>query len=271
MGAAVLWSSAGAAIKLCALTGWQVSLGRSLVAGVTIFLFVPSARVRPTPQVLLVSLAYAATVSLFAVANKMTTAANSIFLQDTAPLYVVLLSGLVLGERPSVGELLSVPLFLLGLGLFFCDRLTAGQQAGNVVALTAGVAFALCILGLRSLRGANTAPLFWGNLLAALVSVPFAWGCPAPHLVDLGLVAFLGVFQLGLSYVLFARGLRHTSAVEASLLALLEPVLNPLWTFLLVGERPGRWAVVGGSIILCATALRALAPWLAAPALKETA
>lgn len=262
LAAATLWSTAGAAIKLCQLSGWQINFGRSAVAALFIAAIIPSARRRPDRGVAGVAVAYAFTVLLFVLANKATTSANAIFLQDTAPLWVLLLSGVLLHERPTRGELLSAPLFLAGLLLFFLDQLSPGQAAGNVIAVGSGVAFALCILGLRKLGARNVGAIVWGNALAALLSLPMALRGPAPTARDLGLVLFLGVFQLGASYALFARGLRHTPAVEASLLALVEPVLNPVWTFLLTGERPGPWAVRGGLVILGATLWRTLAPWL---------
>jgi DME family drug/metabolite transporter len=262
LAAAALWSTAGAAIKLCTLNAWQISLGRSLVAAVVLWLFLPGARVRPSRGTWAVAAAYAVTVVLFTVANKLTTSANAIFLQDTAPLYVLLLSPFLLRERPSRGELLSVPLFLLGLLLFFRDQLTPGQVSGNLLALLSGVSFALCILGLRRLGGSNAPALVLGNLLAVAASFPGALSGTHVTLPNLGIVLFLGVFQLGLSYALFARGVRHTPATEASLLALLEPVLNPVWTFLLAGERPGPWALAGGSLILLGTLWRTLAPWM---------
>ena len=261
LAAATLWSTAGAAIKLCGLSGWQINLGRSLIAAGVLALLFRDARRRPDRGVLWVSVAYAFTVLLFVLANKATTSANAIFLQDTAPVWVLLLSPWLLHERPSRSELLSVPLFLVGLTLFFLDQLSPGQTVGNVIALASGVAFALCILGLRKLGPRNVGAIVWGNLIAALIALPMAVRGPSPTVRDLGLVAFLGVFQLGLSYGLFARGLRHTPAVEASLLALVEPVLNPVWTFLFTGERPGPWAVRGGVIILVATLWRTLAPW----------
>jgi len=264
LAAAALWSTAGAAIKLCSLSAWQISLGRSLVAAVVLFALLPGARARPSPRSWAVAAAYAVTVVLFTLATKLTTAANAIFLQDTAPLYVLLLSPILLSERPSRGELLSVPLFAVGLLLFFRDRLTPGQLSGNLLALASGVAFALCILGLRRLGGSNAPPLLLGNLLAAAASMPGSLGGPPVTPRDLGIVLFLGIFQLGLSYALFARGVRHTPAVEASLLALLEPVLNPVWTFLLTGERPGPWAVAGGGLVLLGTIWRTLAPWVEA-------
>lgn len=258
--AALLWSTAGAVIKLNpGLGAMQLAGGRSLVAGLVLLLLFRDARVRPTRGVLAVALAYAATVVLFVVANKWTTSANAIFLQDTAPLYVLLLSPWLLGERPTRGELLSAPVFLLGLSLFFLDALTPGQRAGNLVALASGVSFALSILGLRKLGGAGVGAIVWGNLLAAFLTAPWALQGPAPGLPGWGVLLFLGIFQLGLAYAAFSRGVTHVPAVEASLLILLEPVLNPVWTFLLTGERPGPWALVGGAVILAATAWRTVA------------
>jgi drug/metabolite transporter (DMT)-like permease len=264
LAAAVLWSTGGAAIKLSGLDAWQLAGGRSAVAGLFLLALVPAARRRPTRLSLGVAAAYAVTVTLFVLANKLTTAANAIFIQDTAPLWVLLLSPLLLREWPTRGELLSVPIFALGFALFFLDRLSPGQLAGNLVAMASGVAFAVSIVGLRRLGDGGPAALALGNLLTAAVALPLWPLGPAATPLDLGLVAFLGVFQLGLAYLCFTTGLQGTPAVEASLLALLEPVLNPIWTFLLAGERPGPWAVAGGAVILAATAWRTAQPALLA-------
>jgi drug/metabolite transporter (DMT)-like permease len=262
LAAAVLWSTAGAAIKLMGLNGWQLSGGRSVVAAVAVAAMVPSSRVRPRPLVLAVAFANALTVILFVQATKLTTAANAIFLQETAPLWVLLLAPLLLAERPSRGELLSIPVYALGLALFFVDDLTAGQTAGKLCALGSGLAFGVTIVGLRHLREDGPGALLWGSVIAAALTLPL-WGTgPAPTALDLALIVFLGVFQLALAYVCFARGLRGVTAVEASLLMLLEPVLNPIWTYLVAGERPGPWALAGGAVVLAATAWRALIPVL---------
>jgi drug/metabolite transporter (DMT)-like permease len=262
LAAAVLWSTAGAAIKSCGLDALQIAGGRSLVAAAFIFLAVRDARARPDRRVLLVSVAYAATVVFFVVATKLTTAANAIFIQDTAPLWVLLLSPWLLGERPTRGELLAVPIFGLGLGLFFLDELTAGQTRGNLVALLSGVAFGLSIIGLRVLRERGPVALVWGNLLAAAVTLPFWPLGPAATPRDLAIVLFLGVFQLGLAYLCFSRGVTGTPAIEASLIVLVEPVLNPIWTFIVAGERMGPWAAAGAVVVLLATAWRTMAPVL---------
>ncbi|HSP81652.1 MAG TPA: EamA family transporter [Myxococcaceae bacterium] len=256
LAAAVLWSTAGAAVKLSTLSAWQLASGRSLVAALVLALAFPAGRRLPSRRGLGVSVAYAATVVLFILANKLTTSANAIFLQDTAPLYVLLLSPLLLRERPTRGELAAVPVFLLGLSLFFLDRLAPGQLGGNLTALASGVAFAFTILGLRAANEEGPVVLVWGNLIAGVSVLVPALGGPTPTPLDVGLLLFLGVFQLGLAYTLFTWGIRNTPAVEASLLILLEPVLNPVWTFLLAGEQPGPWALVGGTIILIATAWR---------------
>jgi drug/metabolite transporter, DME family len=254
LSAAALWSTAGAAIKLCGLNAWQIAGGRSLVAGAMLFAFVPGTRTRPDRKVLGVGAAYAGTVLLFVVANKLTTAANAIFIQDTAPLYVLLLSPFLLREKATRSELLSVPLYAIGIIMFFMDQLSPGQLRGNLIALVSGVTFALSIMGLRHLReGRGDAAAAWGNAMAFVVALPLAASGPHVTFRDLGLIAYLGVFQLGLAYLLFARGLEHTSAVEASLLVLLEPVLNPVWTFAFAGERPGPWAICGGGVVLTAT------------------
>ncbi len=263
LAAAVLWSTAGAAIKSCGLDAWQIAGGRSLVAGAFLLLAAREARVRPAPRVLLVSVAYAFTVVLFVLATKMTTAANAIFIQDTAPLWVLLLSPFLLHELPTRGELLAIPLYAVGLGLFFLDELSAGQVAGNVVALGSGLSFAFSITGLRRLGNEGPAALVWGNALAAAATLPFWRFGPRAAPSDLALLVYLGIFQLALAYLAFWRGLLRTPAIEASLLVLLEPVLNPVWTYVFAGERPGPWAMAGGAVVLAATAWRTMAPLVA--------
>jgi DME family drug/metabolite transporter len=262
LSAAVLWSTAGAVIKSVHLDAWQIAGGRSLVAGLFLLAASRESRVRPTLPVLLVSAAYAATTIGFVRATKLTTAANAIFIQDTAPVWVLAFSPWLLRERPTRGELLAIPVYAAGLGLFFLDELTSGQVLGNALAAGSGLSFGLSIIGFRRLRHDGPAALAWGNFLAAAVTLPLFASGPSPRGVDLALVAFLGVFQLGLSYLAFSRGLAGTPAIEASLLVLLEPVLNPIWTFLVAGERPGPWAIAGGAVVLGATAWRTVAPIL---------
>ncbi len=263
LAAAALWSTAGAAMKLCGLDALQITGGRSLVAGLFLAAVLPEARRLPGRRMLLGIAGYAATVALFSTANKLTTAANAIFLQSTAPVWVLLLSPLLSSDRPTRGEVLALPVYALGLARFFLDELAPGQLAGNLVALVAGLTFAVCILGVRRAGEDAQATLMWGNLVAAALVLPLWSRGPVPRPMDLALLAYLGVFQLGLAYLCVGRGVVHVPALEASLLVLLEPILNPIWTFLFAGERPGPWALAGGGVVLAATAWRTLAPALA--------
>jgi drug/metabolite transporter, DME family len=168
----------------------------------------------------------------------------------------MLLSPMLLNERPSRSELTSAPIFLIGLALFFFDQLSPGQMLGNGVAILSGVAFALAIIGLRAVGEAGPLALSWGNLLAGVGVAPFAAAGFAPVATDWLVLGWLGVFQLAAAYLLFSRGVRETPATEASLLILIEPVLSPVWTFIFAGERPGPWALAGGAVILMATLWR---------------
>jgi drug/metabolite transporter (DMT)-like permease len=259
LAAAVLWSTAGAAIKSSTLTAWQIAGGRALFAAIVLAVFLPEARLVRDRLTLAVAAVYAATTVSFVYANTKTTAANAIFLQDAAPLWILVLSPLLLREHPSRGELAIAPVYLAGTALFFVDELAPGGFVGNVVGVISGVCFALLIMGLRRLRtGGAEAAVLYGNLIAVLVCAPLAIRDLRPTALDVGIIAFLGVFQLGLSYVLFVRGLRRLSALEGSLLGLVEPVLNPIWAFAIAGERPGPFAIAGGTVILGATVYRVL-------------
>lgn len=262
LAAAALFSSGGAAIKAASLTAWQVASFRSAVAAVALLLMMPEARRRPRPAVLLVGVAYAGTMVLFVLANKLTTAASTIFLQSTAPLYVLLLSPWLLKEKVRPADLVYMAVLGLGLGAFFVGLDPASATApnpwlGNVLALLSGVFWALTVMGLRSLgRGGSDwspAAALYGNVIAFLGCLPLALPVVESRPVDWAVIASLGVFQIALAYVFLIRGLGHVTALEASLLLLLEPVLNPIWAWLVHGERPGSWSLAGGAVILLAT------------------
>ncbi len=272
LGAAVLFSTGGAAIKACALDGWQVASFRSAVATVALLVLVPAARRGWTRRTLLVAVPYAATLVLYTLANRLTTAASTIFLQDTAPLYVLFLSPLLPGERFRRRDAGPALLAAAGMVLFFAGvphpSVTAPRPlAGNLLAALAGVTWALTLLGLRWVgregAGAGAAAAAAGNLLAALAALAPALPVRSFRPADAAVVLFLGVVQIGLAYALLTRGLAAggpggppggVPAFEASLLLLLEPVLNPVWAFLVHGERPGTLVLLGGALVLAATA-----------------
>ena len=265
LGAAFLFSTGGAAIKATTLTPWQVAGGRSGVAAIALALMIPAARRSLSWKTVPVALAYAATLLTFAIANKLTTSAATIYLQSTGPFYLLLLSPLLLGERIRRHDLVFLAALACGMALLFVGNPPAQATApdpalGNLLGAASGLFFALTIAGLRWLarderpgeaRGAGAALL--GNALAFLLTLPMALPLVQVTAGDAVAVAYLGTFQIALAYVLLTRALRGVPAFEASLLLLLEPTLNPLWSWLMHGENPGGWTLVGGAVIIGAT------------------
>ena len=265
--AALLWSTGGLAIKLVPLPAMGVVFWRSLVAGLVILAAFRPSRAswrHAAPSTVIV---YALMILTFVSATKMTTAANAIFLQYTGPLYVLALAPFLLKEPFRRADAAAVGVALLGMSLFFVGRLDPGALAGNLVAVLSGVFFGLTVLLLRRDASGDAIPsVIAGNLAAAALALPFAWGNLALDLRGVALVLFLGVFQMGISYILFVRGLGTVPAAEASLLGMLEPTFNPLWAFLGLGETPSGWASLGGLIVLAAVGARTLLGGRAAPA-----
>jgi drug/metabolite transporter, DME family len=262
---AVLFSTGGAAIKACTLSGAQVACFRSGIATLALLAFAPAARRRPDRATLLTSVAYAATVLLFVMATKLTTAANAIFLQSTAPIWLLLLSPLLLREPVRGRDLWVMLIVSAGLALVLLGEERPQASApdpvlGNALALASSVTFALLLAGLRWLGARGGGPLpavVQGNLLACLVALPAALPVAQVSAADVGVLLFLGCVQIGLAYTLLCAAVPHVPALQASLLLLIEPALNPLWTWITQGEVPGALAVAGGMVILAATVVQA--------------
>lgn len=264
-GAALLFSTGGAGIKATDFSAPQVACFRAGTAALVLLLLVPEARRGFGRGPLLVGLCYAATGLLFVHSNKLTTAANSIFLQSTAPIWVLALSARLLGEPVKRRDLAFLAALGVGMALFFVGAEPAQATApapllGNLLAGIAGLTSALMMLGLRWLgrgQGGGALPAAMaGNAIIFLVQLPLA--LPAHgSLRDWGVVTFLGTVQIAAGYALLIHGLRHVPAVEASLLLFLEPVISPLWAYLLHGERQAPWALAGALIITAATFTRA--------------
>ncbi len=265
---ATLFSTGGAAIKAAQFSSWQVAGLRSGVAAIAVWLFLPAARriTRGTIGVtLLVAVAYAATLILFVLANKLTTAANTIFLQSTAPVYILLLGPVLLHEHIQRRDLLFMLAIAVGMGFFFVGRQASFVTApdpvrGNILAAVSGVTYAGMLLGLRWMGtrgGSPAAAAAFGNLFAFLVALP-AMGTLRGHApADWAVILYLGIFQIGLAYALLTRAISHVPALEASLLLFLEPALNPLIAWAVHGEYPGPWALLGGALIMGATGVKA--------------
>jgi drug/metabolite transporter (DMT)-like permease len=254
--AALLWSLGGLLIKWIDWHPLAIAGARSAIAAVTLLVLLPRPRFTFSAVQCAAAGCYVGTVALFVSATKLTTAANAIFLQYTAPIYIALFGAWLLHEKPSRLDWLLLLLTLGGIGLFFIDQITLSGWWGNVAALASGLSFAGLALLLRKQKDAAPADsVLLGNLLTALLFLPFMLRS-APGRGSWLALGLLGVFQLGVSYALFTQGIRHVRALEASLLSTIEPVLNPIWVALALGERPQFWAIVGGLLVLTSATIR---------------
>lgn len=251
--AALCWSLGGVLIKSIDWPPIAIAGARSAIAIPVMLAFVGRPKITWSRSQIGGAICYALTVILFVFATRMTTAANAIFLQYTAPIYVALIGRWYLGERASRIDWLVIAVALGGIVLFFVDKLTVAGFRGNIVALASGVAFAGAVVFLRKEKSASpVTAIILGNALVALVCLPFMFPL---HNIGGGngwRILLLGIVQLGLPYVLYAAAIKHVTALESILLPVIEPVLNPMWVMLAIGERPGLWAIVGGALVLAA-------------------
>lgn len=263
--AAILFSTGGAAIKAAHLTAWQIASFRSGIAALVLLAALPGARRGWNLRTLPVAAAYAATLLFFVLANRLTTSANAIFLQATAPLWVALLSPLLLREPIRRADLLYIAAVAVGMSLFFTATdpvlVTAPDPSrGNLLALASGITYALMLIGLRSMGrhgepDTGLATVAAGNVLAFAVALAPALPVENFAPADAGVILYLGIAQVGLAYWCLTRGIRHVPAFEAVTMLQLEVAMNPVWTWLIHGERPGARSLTGGAIIVCATLL----------------
>jgi len=264
---ALLFSTGGVAIKAVTLTGWQISSFRCLVAAITLLLVLPSARNNWTWRSFIVAIPYAATFTLYTFANKYTTAANAIFLQGTAPLYILLLGPVLLDEKIGCRDLAFLASMVVGLLLIFASNgetsLTATHpMLGNFLAACAGVTWALTIVGLRWLAVRSqhfddrpVTAVIGGSFLAFFFCSFFAFPIETVTVMDGLIIVYLGVFQIALAYIFVTHGIRDVPALESSLLLLVEPLLSPVWAWVILGEGLEAMAILGGVLIILATAL----------------
>lgn len=263
LSAAAIFSTGGAAFKAATFTGWQVASFRSALAAAFLLLVIPDARRGWSWRIVPVAAAYAATLITFVLANRLTTAANAIFLQSAAPLYLLILSPLLLHEKIRRGDVFYMLAVAAGMAVLFLESEAAMVTApdpprGNAIAVASGFFYALMLAGLRWLarRGQQStavATVAMGNVLAFLASLPMA--LPVSHTgpASIAVIVYLAVVQIGLGYLCLTAAIRHVPAFEATTLLMIEPALSPVWTWLAHGERPGPWSLAGGAVILLAS------------------
>jgi drug/metabolite transporter (DMT)-like permease len=258
---AFLWSLGGVLIKSVDCPAMATAGVRSAIAAVILWAWLRRPQFTWSRAQIVAAIAYVGTVSLFVIANRLTTAANAIFLQYTAPIYVAIAGPFFLGERARTADWVCVAVALAGLALFFREQISPEATWGLAAGLASGLCFATMVIALRHQRDASPiSSLLLGNIATALVGLPFLFGSagkfPTAH--EWQILVLLGVVQLGIPYVLYGLAIRRVTALEAILIPALEPVLNPTWVALKHHEIPGPWSLAGGALVLTAVLARGL-------------
>jgi drug/metabolite transporter (DMT)-like permease len=255
----ILWSLGGVLIKSVEWHPMAKAGARSGIAAVVIYFWMRPPRFSVSKNQLFGAAAYASTVTFFVISTDLTTAANAIFLQYTAPAYVAVLGWRMLGERTRPADWACIALASAGVGLLCRDGFGTGSLPGILAGMASGLGMALMVVLLRRERaGSPETTLLLGNIATAVIGLPFGFE-KMPTGLEWGLMGILGVFQIGVPYILYALAIRQVSALEAVLIPLLEPVLNPLWVFIFRREIPGPWSLAGAGLVLGGVLLRGLA------------
>jgi len=257
--AALLWSTGGLFIKLISFTAMQLSFFRCSIAAVTFALIFRKKILLINKLSIINSIVYAMVLITFVIATKTTTAANAIFLQATAPIYILIFEPILTKTKYERVNIITVGVCMIGMLLFFIGKLEPGHLEGNLIALISGITFAALFLGMKKIEPQyQQSSIFWGNIIVAIICIPFLSSLELITFSDLWMVTFLGVFQIAFAYAFFASGLKRIYAVEASIISMVEPVFNPIWVFLGYGETPTIYSIIGGLIILGAIIIRTL-------------
>ncbi|MBB6217787.1 drug/metabolite transporter (DMT)-like permease [Anaerosolibacter carboniphilus] len=254
--ASLLWSLGGFFIKWVQWNPVAIAGTRSAISAMLIWGVLRKPKFVWSKEQILCAVFYAGTVISFVIANKLTTAANAILLQYTAPIYVAVFGFVVLKEKTTKLDWVVIGVIIAGMILFFIDDFEMKNVLGNIIAIISGITFAATVLLMRKQK--NESPLesiLLGNILTAMIGVPFMFQSAPSSSSWIGLI-LLGTIQLGLPYILYAKAIKSVTALEAVLIPVIEPIVNPIWVFLLLGEVPGRWSILGGIIVVIAVTLR---------------
>ena len=255
---ALLWSSSGLFIKVISWEPFSILGARSMISTIVLWIYLRHFTFRWTCLQIVGALGYVGAQLFFIIGTKLTTAANAIFLQYTCPLYILLVGYWLLGERPRRADWASMSVIFAGMLLFFCNDLSPDGLYRNVFGALSGVSMAVMIVCMRSQKSgvpANT--ILLGNIFSIFVGLPFLLQ-ETLSLSSLSIILYLGAFQLGLSFVFYSIAIKHIQALESTLILTMEPVLNPLWVFLVLGEVPGKLSFIGGAMVLGAVTVRAI-------------
>lgn len=264
---AFLWSTSGFFIKYLTISAFQISFFRSLIAALTVYVITLARRKPVKIEFDRVSNAaaffYAGILILFVLATKMTTAANAIFLQFTAPIYLVVLEPLFLKTKFEPKNIITIIICIAGMVLFFFGKLELGNIYGNLLAIASGMCFAMFSLLLKYKRvkenSQNTLSLIiTGNALVAVIAGIIIFPNMALSVTEALILLYMGAVQIGISYIIFNEGIKYVSATESMIIATLEAIFNPIWVFIGIGEAPSVYSIAGGAVIFGAILWRSL-------------
>jgi drug/metabolite transporter (DMT)-like permease len=254
-GTALLWSTSGMLIKLIPWNPFTIAGGRSLIASIVILLIIRKPKLHFSFYQVAAALAHAATMILFIAANKYTTSANAIVLQYVCPITTALLAALILKEKTRIEHWVAVFFVMLGMVIIFLDKLGRGQIIGNVLALSAALTFSFVFIFMRKQKdGSPLESFLLSHWITAAIGLGVTLFLPMPvfTLPAMGAITAMGIFQIGFASVLFSYGIKRISAVNANLITVIEPVFNPIWVLIIIGETPTINTIVGGVIIIAA-------------------
>ncbi|AQR94799.1 DMT family transporter [Clostridium saccharoperbutylacetonicum] len=256
--ASILWSIGGLFIKLVNWNPMAIAGARSGIAAIVMFLYLKKPIIHLGKTKLLGACTYSSLLIFFVTANKLTTSANAILLQFTAPIWVVLFLKIFLKEKIKKSDLAVIVFVMLGMTLFFIGDLGQGTIVGNFIAILSGISMAGVVIFLKLIKdGSPVEMTFLGNIITFIIAIPFFFQS-VPSLNSILGILILGIFQLGVSYIFYTLAVKYVSPIEAILIPVLEPLLNPFWVFLFTGEIPGTYAFIGGLIVLTAISVREL-------------
>ena len=255
---AILWSSGGVLIKLTSANPLAIASGRSGLAAIFMLFYIGFKFIRISPKIFIGTLCYSFTTIGFVIANKLTTSANAIFLQFTATIWVVVFSLIFLKIRVRLSDIFSIIIIIGGMLLFFIDKMNSGMLFGNILAALTGISFAGFITNLKTIDQGNTIyPILYGNIINFFIGLPFY---SSDLFIPQSIICLilLGFFQIGVSYILYSKAIEHLSAIDGIILPVIEPLLNPIWVFIAIGEKINRNSFLGGTIIILAVVVRNL-------------
>ena len=252
-----LWSLGGVLIKSIGWPPLAISGLRGGIAAIVIYLYSRRNKITISRSKIFAACCYALVVTLFVLANKLTTAGNAILLQYTAPIYVALFGYMFLGEKSSLIDWVTIVILLTGLGFFFIDELTLDGFTGNILAILSGMSFAALTLLLRKQKDESPSDsILLGNVLTLIIGLPIILTSISIEIKPIILVLLLGVFQLGIPYILYTSAIKHVKALDAIIFPIIEPILNPTLVFFILGETLGPWAFLGGVLVLGGVVVR---------------